>query len=251
MIRYMDKFEDINIPDFEIEEIVNEGIEEKESFFKYLKRMKNTLGLNIIFIDKLELIILGVVLTLALTLIGYNFDLSSVNRIKEFYGITFLFSPIIYLSMSLYGLVKSKENNMMEIEITCKYNIYQIATFRIFVFSIIGALINVFVIGLISLLGKNIGFVRLSIISISGVFLFSSIMLFIITKAKWKLGKYIYIVLWIGINLWISFFSNKIGNLIFLNMPIWIHFFIAIGAIVIYIKNLKNLINLRRDKGDI
>lgn len=251
MIRYMDKFEDINIPDFEIEEIVNEGIEEKESFFKYLKRMKNTLGLKVIFIDKLELISLGLILTVAMFLIGYNFALGSSHRIGEFYGITFLFSPIIYLFMSLYGLVKSKENNMIEIETTCKYNIYQIATFRIFVFSIIGALINVFIIGLISLLGKNIGFIRLSIISIAGVFLFSSIMLLIITKVKGKIGKYIYVCLWIGINLWISFFSDKIGDLIFLKIPIWIHLFIAIGAMGAYIKNLKNLINLRRDKGDI
>lgn len=242
-------FDDIEIPDFDVEEIVEEGIIEKQSVFKNMKILYKTLGSKVIFIDRKEISMLSLILALIMFILGYT--LSKENNIGTLYGAIFVFSPLMYLMISLYGIVKSKENNMMEIERTLKYNLYQIATFRIFVFSILTGVINILVIGVMSILEKNIQFIRLSVISVTGIFVFSSILLSILLIVRKKIIRYGFISVWILFNLWIGLFNEKIKEFIFVKLPIGIHIIIGIIGILIFIKSLGVLTNIKRDRGDI
>lgn len=245
----MHDFEDMDISDLDIDEIVEEGIVEKQSFFKHMKILYKTLGKDIIFIDKKEILIISSILTIVMFILGYG--LSKENNLSTLYGAVFVFSPLMYLIISLYGIIKSKENNMLEIEKTLKYSLYQIATFRIFVFSILTGIINIFIIGIMSILEKDIQFIRLSIISVTGIFVFSSILLLILLKVRKKIIRYGFIFTWILLNLWIGIFNEKIKEFIFIKLPIGIHIVIGIIGIFIFIKSLGVLTNIKRDKGDI
>ncbi|WP_297632166.1 hypothetical protein [uncultured Clostridium sp.] len=242
-------FEDIDIPDLEIDEIIEEGIVEKQGFFKHMKILYKNLGGKVIFIDRKEISILSIILTVIMFLLGYT--LSKENNLSNLYGAIFILSPVMYLIISLYGVIKAKENNMLEIEKTLKYNLYQIATFRIFVFSILTGIINIFVIGIMSILEKDVQFIRLSIISVASIFIFSSILLLILLKIRKKIIRYGCIVSWSLLNLWIGIFNEKIKEFIFIKLPIGIHIIIGIIALVVFINALEKLTNIKRDRGEI
>lgn len=158
-------------------------------------------------------------------------------------------SPILYLSMSILNLIVAKQNKTYEVEMTCKYNIYQISAFRMLVFSIICILFNSFFIYIVAYLYENIDYLRALIISIASLFLFSTIFLFAITKVKNRSIKYFITLGWIGFNL--ALFVLKIDFYIQLlnKVSIYTWIIVAVASLIMYIKILKHLLYLEIWKG--
>lgn len=241
----------IEIPqmDFgELESIVNTGVKPKISFLSYLKSCFKELGFKNIFHDKNELIVIGVVGFLLLIISMSNLDYGNTEFLYKF---IFIVSPILYLSVVVFSFYNSKEKGAFDIEMTCKYNLYQLAALRMFSFSVFSILINTFSIVIIGVLFKQVDAIRMIIISITGLFLFSTVFLYSLVKVKWKSAKYIVIATWVSINI-ILRSTNYDGYMYFLmKAPLYIHLGISIICGILYVKNLNKLINYRRNKGEI
>lgn len=241
----------IEIPDMdfrELESIVNMGVKPKIVFISYLKRCFKELGFKNIFHDKNELIVIGVVGIILLLVSMVN--LADAN-LQTLYKFTFIVSPILYLSVVVFSFYNSKEKGAFEIEMTCKYNVYQLAALRMFCFSVVSILINTFSIVIIGVLLKEVDVMRMIIVSITGLFMFSTVFLYSLIKFKWRLAKYLVVAAWLSINLILSRIDYGAYIQFLMKAPLYIHLVISIICGFLYVKNLTELINFRRKKGEI
>ena len=241
----------IDIPEInfeQIDSIVNKGIKPKISFIRYLRNCFKELGFRNIFHDKTELAIIFLIGIVMILFFMTNLDDPSIQALYEF---TFIMSPIMYLTAVLFSFYNSKEKGAFDIEMTCKYNLYQLSAIRMFIFSLAGILINTLSIIIIWFIGRQIDVIRMIVISITGLFLFSIIFLYSLLKLKFTISKYFVISAWIVINLLLSNSNNVVYQEFLIKAPLFIHLIISSICIVLYIKNLNKLINYRRKKGEI
>lgn len=126
----MDKF-DIDMPDdleiqSQISLILDKGLKKEEHFYSYIKNMYKKIGFRNLFHDKAELIFIGVLL-LSILLFGIlGIKRSSMISKERIYIFIFIISPLYYLITNIFSFMNMKENNTYEIEMVCKYNLYQV-----------------------------------------------------------------------------------------------------------------------------
>lgn len=238
----MNKFE-IDIPDeFEIKNQINiildKGIQKQESFYSYIKNMYKSIGVKNLFHDLSEMIFIAVLVISILGFLYLRTYAIDVNKIEEIYAMIFTVSPLYYLVTNVFSFINLKENNTYEVEMACKYNVFQLASLRMLVFSIISVFINIL---FVASLYKHIDILRGIMISITSVFLFSSILLYGVVKVKSKYMRYVVIIGWIFINvLFINIDLNGYTNIL-QNVPIVIYGLILVISMYSYIKNIQIL----------
>lgn len=238
----MEKF-NIDMPkDFEIKQQINiildQGLHEKQLFYLYIKEMYENIGIKNLFHDLSELIFIGVLLisVLAFGVIGINRD--GEIMLEQIYTFIFITSPLFYLVTNLFSFINIKENNTYEMEMVCKYNLYQVSSLRMLVFSVISILINsVVLIGLYN----HIDLFRGLMISITSVFLFSSILLYVIVKLNSAITRYIVIGGWVLLNAIFIKMSINEYSMVLQNIPIIVYLGVSLVCIYVYISNIKIL----------
>lgn len=235
------------LDEVDIDSIVDKGVRKKESFIKYLINSIRQIGLKNIFHDKVELLII-----IAAAVLLYIVCFTNVYNGDKYYlyKAAFTMSPIIYGCVVFFSFYNSIEKGAFELEMTCKFNLYQISALRMFFFSILCMVINTLVIIVLWLSGGHIAVLRTVIISAAGLFFFSSVFLFLLIKLRWRISRY-FIAVWIMLNVYLSCFAGDLYIEFLLKVPLYIHIIISVVCAVIYIRNLNVLINYRRKKGEI
>lgn len=232
-----------------IEDILDKSLKEKQGFFNFLKLIKNELGFKNIFIDKSELIFIGLVFVITIVFFGLRFNKSidgASDFIYKFKTYNFIVAPIVYFIICSYSFISSKLNGTYEVQATCKYNFYNITAIRMFIFSIASILINMSIILIMFFIKRNFDFIDTFIISATSLFIFSVMYISILIYLKKAVCRYIAIIAWIvGSIIIFSKLDSSLGKL-FLDMPLYLHLLITVICIVVYIKNLTKLIKVKR-----
>lgn len=239
---------EIEVPELnlgELDEILNEGVKPKLTFFAYLRNAFKELGFNNIFHDKTEL---GIILLSGIFVLFFSMTSLNNREVGSLYKFIFISSPILYLSVILFSFYNSKTKGVFQLEMTCKYNLYQLSALRMFIFSLGSILINTIVIVFMSILNKDLNALRLIILSVTGLFLFSTVFIYALMRFKSVFSKAFIIVGWILGNLLLSFGNEKYYLEFLMEVPIYVHIVISIVCIFLYVKNLKELINYRYKK---
>lgn len=238
----MEKF-NIDMPDdFEIKQqissILDQGLHEKQSFYSYIKNMYCEIGMKNLFHDLSELIFITVLIILVLTYSIISININEMVKIEQIYTFIFMISPLFYLATNLFSFINIKENNTYEMEMVCKYNLYQVSSLRMLAFSVISILLNVVVV--ISL-GNKIDLLRGIMVSISSVFLFSSILLYSIVHTNKLITKCIVIGGWVLVNAILIKLNINQYSMLLQNVPIIIYALVSAIAVYSYISNIKIL----------
>lgn len=239
----MDKFY-IDMPDdFEIENqinsIVEKGIVEKESFYKHIKNMYQSIGFKNLFHDMSELIFIGVLSLSILILMAINVTRNIYMDKEKIYTFIFIISPLFYFITNVFSYINMKENNTYQIEMVCKYNVFQISSLRILVFSTTCILANIIMLIVIS---KKILFLKGIMISITSLFLFSTVFLFFMLKIRNMIMKWVVITGWIVLNGTLYIMNVDIYNRIIMNTPTYVYAIVSASCIYLYLKNIKSLL---------
>lgn len=244
-----DDFDDIDIPDIDfmdIDEIVHKGVKEKKSFSTYLRDIFREIGVKNIFHDKIELFFMSAI---GITTVLFTLTMIFKNNNNDYvYSSIFMIAPMFYLVLSLFSFFNAKEKGAMEIELTCKYNLHQLSAIRMFIFSILAMIINTFSIGVISIFYEEINLFKVIATSVTALFLFSSMFLYVITIIKKRNVRYLVIASWIFINAIFTALDFKRYNNILEGIPMYIHLGITIVCLFIYIKSLKKYMNFRGEE---
>lgn len=234
---------------FEIDNIIEQGLVKKQSFYSYLKNIYRQVGFRYLFHDGLEIALSILIISSILISIAISNNLQDIGGIRGIYAYIFTVSPILYLTLSALHFIDVKQNKTYEIEMTCKYDIYQISAFRMLTFSIVSIMFNVIFIYIISYIYGNIDLLKAFIISIASLFIFSIIFLFMLNTSNSRCIKYLAILGWIGIN--ISLYIVKADFYIELinNISIYIWLIVISGSIYGYIGHLKKFVMFRSKEG--
>ncbi|HBF77238.1 MAG TPA: hypothetical protein DEF85_09385 [Clostridiaceae bacterium] len=239
-----------NINSIEIKDIVEKGIKPKVSFFSYLRDMYKKVGFKNIFHDISEIIFIVLITLFTLCFAAIIIKDNDYIEVWQIYSFIFVVSPILYLLISFFSFFNTKQNGTYEVEMICKYNIYQLSALRMFIFSIVSILCNSILIFMFFIVNEEINLLRALAISITALFLFSSVFLYVLLNTSHKITKYFMIAGWIIINLALMISKNNYYNVLLTQLPIYVHLGLTISCIYLYIKSLKKLINFRSVKGE-
>ncbi|KAB8125737.1 hypothetical protein F9U64_21815 [Gracilibacillus oryzae] len=232
--------EEIEI-DQEISTILTEGMDSRANFWSFLLTMYRQLGFRIIFRDFTEIIY-----TIILSIVVVTGLLMSLGDLLiwndwNVYTIIFTFSPVTYLLFAYFFFIFQKQKPTYEVEMVCKYNLYQLAAFRMLTFSIVSMLVNsVFIIGL--MMDQSIHFGYAFLLSSSSLFLFAVILLYVQLYVFSRLVKLLLAIGWLLGNILASIFSEGLYLIILQQIPLYIYGMIVIGSFVVYLKGLKKLL---------
>lgn len=234
---YIDMPDDLEIEN-QINFIVEQGIEEKEGFYNHIKNMYKAIGFNNLFHDKSELTFISVLCMSIVALFIFRTSRDIYLSKESMYAYIFMISPLFYFVTNIFSLINMKENNTYQVEMVCKYNIYQVSSLRMLIFSIICIFINTLIILAVY---DRIDFIKGFMISMSSLFLFSTIFLYSILRIKNIITKYIVIVGWIVLNAAMSILDIRVYSNILSSIPTYVYAIVTMGCIYLYFKNIVNL----------
>ncbi|MBW6410790.1 hypothetical protein [Clostridium weizhouense] len=243
--------EEVNV---EINKILDKGFKKKKGFFQYIISTIKELGFKNIFHDKSELIFISIVSLIFFGFIGNQVVLDISRKdiyIYKLYEYIFIVSPIIYVIISLFSFINTRLKGTYEIEAVCKYNMYNLAAIRMFIFSIASMFLNSFLIVVIYFMSNIFNIIRAYVVSITSLFLFSTIFILTIIYLKRTIYKYLAISAWILVNLILMINENLLYINLITQAPLYIHLIVTIICIIIYIKALKRLIYVRKETGEV
>ncbi|AKL96589.1 hypothetical protein CACET_c31450 [Clostridium aceticum] len=246
---------DIDFPDettieSQIQKIIYEGIKPKESFYGYLRNMYLRIGLRHLFHDATEIAFTIFVTVSILVFLSIGAVEKLWGNEGSIYTFVFISSPLLYLAMALVSFVNTKFNDTYDLEMTCKYNIYQLAAFRMLVFSIFSIVANTLIVYLVTMIYQQLDFLTAFMISTTSLFVFSVMFLYGMIKINKPFTKHFLVGGWLSVNLLLMVFSREFYNVLLINIPVYVYLAIIVGCIYIYIKNLKKLI-LSRNLGGV
>lgn len=232
----------------QINQIVAAGVKQKESFPSYLKSMVQQVGLKHLFSDRMNLAYITVT---ALVVFITMVILVEPERLqaKDLYASIFLLSPLLFLTFSIYTYVNKVSNDTFEVEMSCKYNVYQIIAFRMLAFSVVSILVNAMMIACAVLIFEDIHFVRAFMISVTALFTFSILFLYGMMKRRTTVAAAMLIVSWIVGNLLVQFLNSNMYNNILVTMPLFVYGIILTGSLYVYLKYLNKLIHFKQTEG--
>ncbi|MBW8350875.1 hypothetical protein K0H71_15685 [Bacillus sp. IITD106] len=233
----------------EIKTIVRAGVKRKESFPSFLLNLYREIGFRYLFTNPKD----GILVTLsAMAVLIFLFltitEPSNVNE-TDVYGFVFLISPLLFMALSLYDLFHKKHSATFEVEMVAKYNLYQVAAFRMFNFSVISIIVNtISIISLVSLY-DTLQFFRTFMISTTALFLFSVIFLMVYMKGRSGFTALQVGGGWIGLNIVFSFVNNQAYIHFLMTIPIFIYGIVLAGSIILYVLYLSKLVRMKPAEG--
>ncbi|MBX4265874.1 hypothetical protein [Clostridium estertheticum] len=233
----------------EINSIIAKGLKPQQSFYFYVKSMYKQIGIKNLFHDITEIVFLVLIVLSILIFIAVSSRISVNIDNGNIYSFIFIFSPILYLTISLLSFINTKQKNTFEIEMTCKYNIYQLAAFRMLVFSAFCIVLNVSTLYLVSSLYNRIDFLQALMISVTSLFLFSTIFLYLILKVYSKVTKYFVLMGWVIMNLGASIFSSEFYTMFLNKIPFYVYLTVTVICLYAFIYSLKKLITFNNIGG--
>ncbi|ERI07433.1 hypothetical protein [Aneurinibacillus aneurinilyticus] len=232
----------------QINQIVAAGVKRNKSFPAYLKSMYHQVGIRHLFSDRSEFVF---ILFIAINLLSIFLVRSEtvLRQVDNLYAFIFLISPVLFIALSVYTYSNKIMNTTYEVEMTCKYNVYQIIAFRMLLFSIISILVNSMTILFIVMSYNDAHFFRAFMISITGLFIFSIVFLYTLMKKHSTVIAAMTIIGWVLGNLLLKFLDNKFYSDILINLPLFVYGIVLIGSISFYIHLLKRLVYFKQTKG--
>jgi hypothetical protein len=248
------KFPQIELPDeLEMEQhirgIVAAGLVPKQTFYHYLQAMYRRLGFRHLFHDWTEIafaLVAGFALILWLVLAAV--ERSRVLN-EDLYSAIFIGSPVLYLVIAILFFVRRKYSDTYETEMTCKYNVYQLASLRMLAFSLICMVVNAVLIVVAAVISSQINVLFAISLSAASLFLFSAAFLYIMLNVHSDMMKYALIAGWFILNLSFMQLSKVFYLHLISAIPISVYIAVAIFGCAIYLKNLKKLITFQSSEG--
>lgn len=232
----------------EIKAIVAKGIVVPEPFYKQLSNMYKQLGFRFLLKDKKEI---GVAIMMMLIIMFGLMEMGQErpSSTSGYYGVIMLISPILYGLLSILPFLNSRFNSTFEVEMTCKYNLYQIAAFRMLVFSVFCFLLNTIWVLFMAVEFSAIQFVQAFMISTTSLLLFSLLFLYVLASLKSIFTKVIVMLGWIGINVLLVIFDSAYYHQMLIAVPWYIYGAIIAVTTILYVKKLKGFMQQQKRRG--
>ncbi len=232
-------YPDEQIIEAQIRTIVDRGVLPKASFWSELMTMRRQIGLRYLFHDWTEILF-----TLVLTLFAMLFLFHQTSGYLEagqedVYPFVFIVSPVLYLIIALLFFVAKRQSSTHEVEMTCKYNTFQLAAFRMLAFSLFCLAANAVLISFLMLIYGQFDFVRAYLMSASSLFLFSSAFLYVLRTFRSTAFQLSCLLVWIVLNLAACTYGGEWYRAWLDRIPLFVYAVLTIVGLLIYLRNIR------------
>ncbi|SFQ40087.1 hypothetical protein [Salibacterium halotolerans] len=232
----------------EIDTILSKGLHPAPSFGHYLLAMYRQVGFRYIFRDATEIVfslVLAIIVLAAMGIAAQNYTAFPPDNL---YTWIFGWSPALYMVVAYFFFMNKDHHPSYEIEMTCKYNVYQLAAFRMLIFSLAAMMINGVILFFIA--GEyQLNFYFAFILSTTSLFLFATLFLYIQLKRNSRFSKLVVMAGWGVINMILSFVSSEMYQNILQHIPFYVYGIMTAGGFLLFYKHLKKLTMYTRAKG--
>jgi hypothetical protein len=233
----------------EINAIISAGIKRKESFFAFLMDFYREVGLRYLFTNQRDGILMTIsTMVVSIFLLFLVADSSSAND-EAVYAFLFFISPLMFAALTVNDLFGKKYSGTYELEMTTKYHLYQAASFRLFVFSMISILVNTAGIAFLAWMGVQLEFFRAFILSATALFIFSIFFLIVFIKGRTGLAVIKAGTGWVGFSVLTGFLLGNGYASFILTGPVYPYVFILSASIGVYIRYLNRLVRMKPAEG--
>ncbi|MBY6037275.1 hypothetical protein KUV80_11445 [Fictibacillus nanhaiensis] len=233
--------------DHHIHSIVSAGLSKPKTFIQFLNEMYQQLGFRYLFRDATELIF---VVCLALGVLIYGlFSLDSSVKTEDIYSFIFTLSPVLYFTVASLFLVNALTNDTFAVEMTCKYHVFQLAAFRMLMFSVISLILNSFLILVVFILLQSINLLEAMILSFSSLSVFSVLYLYVLQHVKGRYSTYAVMAGWLLVNFLPAFFKQDVYSAFLSHVPLYVYVTVCAASLALYFNRLKKLIAFRDAEG--
>lgn len=232
----------------EISFIVSKGLVKPKRFHEYLFEMYRQLGFRYLFRDGTEIIFTLLLISFAMVF-GLFHVVENGKNADGLYAYLFVMSPILYMLVAALFLVNLRSSDTFAVEMTCKYHVYQLAAFRMLVFSIVGILLNISYILMLYLVYQDFNVGEAMLISVSSLSIFSTGYLYIIQKVKLRVTTYAVMAGWLLVNASLAYFSNELYANLLSQIPFFVYITVIVGCLYLYIRRLQFFLTFRNVEG--
>jgi hypothetical protein len=235
----------------EIASIVASGLPPKVSYFSFITSMYKRLGFNTLFRDRTEIVFVMILTIAVITFMALGSQASFEKDEGRVYSFVFIISPILYLVISLLFFANMKQRDTFELEMTFKYNVYQLAALRMLVFSIGSMAFNAMFIFVLAAEYEQLNVLQANLISMASLTLFSVGFLFVMIKSRSSFAKYSFVGGWLVINLVINSLNEPFYKVLVNSIPVYVYAAVILICFISYVRHLHRLIDYKNMEGSI
>lgn len=232
----------------EIERIVQAGVKPPPSFHSYFIHLYRNIGWKYLFTNQRD----GALITfsaMAILIFLFSSNAETAHTEAELYPFLFVASPLLYIALSFYDFLHKRHHATFEVEMVAKYNLYQVAAFKMLLFSVLSIFVNMMSILFISVIYEDIHFFKAFFVSTTALFLFSIIFLAIITKKQTGARASMIILGWGTANILLNLLPNQLYSHFLLQLPIFVYGVVLTFSLIIYFRFLSKLVRMKPAEG--
>lgn len=142
-----------------------------------------------------------------------------------------------------------KSNETYEVEMVCKYNVYQLIGYRMFFFQRSCHCLKHMFYWRRAYSDKHISFSRAVILSITSLFLFSALFLFALFKRRTLTYVLVVVGVWVIGNVSFGLFFQDVYLYVLTQLPLVVHMTVFLVMFVIYCYYVKRLLHFQQKEG--
>lgn len=225
--------------------ILKHGMQ-RRSLFAELREMRRSLGLRVIFHNQGDVLFVSA-LTVFCTAYGLLCSTDSIAEHGELYGVLFTASPTLYILLCLLGFWKEKLSTAYDLKRTCKYTVCHLTVFRMLTFSCANIVVNLATAGVCCFVGTGQDFWRMFMVSASGLFLLSVLLLYSLLPGG-LLAPTLVAAAWVPANTICSSFCGDAYDRFLREVPLPLHFVVTAILACLYVSGLKQLLLRKKEK---
>ncbi|MGD6876299.1 hypothetical protein [Bacillus infantis] len=241
---------ELKISEEEITSIVQKGNIRKESFITLIKGMYRRIGFRFLMKDWLEMLLAAGML--AMLMIGITATASEGEAAgggTSFYSLIMIVSPLLYAFLAFLPYLKSRASGTYELEMVCKYNLHQLAAFRMLIFSVFCFLLNSIWVLALAVRFAAVEFVQGLLISTASLLIFSVLFLYVLSFFKTNMARAAALVIWIAGNIILVILNNSIYMGLLISVPWYLYGAVIVLFFYLYMKKLKELLIHNKRRG--
>ena len=219
-----------------IETILSKGLIKPMPTWAFLLHMWQNLGFRVIFLGTGAAILISfcvAVLYVALISVAAL----TFNAALNIYTMLFLFSPAVFICLTLCTEAIERTSGLYEIKMTCKYTIRQVTAFRLLCFSLVGTVFTVVGSAAISSVWVDSSLIRIFSLGLCSLFLCSLLIVYVMRRLSG--GWYIGAIIWTVIGVLPMIFFEEAWEGLLYNLPPVVTLGVSAIACFMYMREIK------------
>lgn len=228
--------------DESVKYICEEALPQKKNIIIFLKDMTKNLGIKNIFFGMWDVILTTIFISVIIDIALVFTIISSAFTEEKILAIFFSISPIIFMLMFILMYIKEKSNDAYVVKMSCKYTVNYLIAYRMFTISLLSVVFNLTYI--ILLCNKfSIPILNALSVSFSSLFIFSIIMISVVSKCNSIFSTITVSILWLIINGGLTCTVLSVYGIILKSIPVLVWFLIFIVCAFVYVNKLTSFVN--------